>query len=852
MTIRERLEQLAANVRVARASDRVFRDECMFSFDSAFSPSGLYTNLMSLESFGEPMLRLDRNAHNALYLHQYHTRKKKADVNDEDGNGAKAAPTKLAIGGEGGFAASEDDKYEIIKEHHLVLFPNGVQSSTAQEQKQVIPLVSADIPVRIQECVDALLNHAGNKVEESATVWQEELKESRYADDLIQVPDAPKISSNPNAWKCQAPDCDKQENLWLNLSDGFIGCGRKNWDGSGGCGAALRHYEETGSRYPLAVKLGTITAEGGDVFSYAPDEDDLVINKHLARHLTHFGININNMKKTDKSMTELQVELNNSYEFDKITEAGKKLVPVSGAGYIGFKNLGNSCYMNSVMQVLLSLPEIERRYYKAAESIFQTCSGCPADDFAAQMAKLAIGVLEDRYARPVCEPKNDEADTQVIEIRPTTFRALVGKNHPEFATGQQQDAVEYMQYLLEFMAKNERTASGRIGRLLATDDSTDNEIPTSNMFQFAFEDRVQCLTSKKVKYVTRDDAFLQLQIPLDAATNATQVKEYQILEQKRQRLDDDKAGMPEKVVPNIPFEACLERTMAPELIEDFLSPATGQKGLAEKRTRFKSFPRYLLVQMRRFYVDEDWTPKKLDVNVPVPEFVSLSKYLSTGLQENEEMMPDDASATEGGSQSSTSVDDSLVAQLVSMGFSENGCKRAAIATGNASAEAAMEWILTHMEDPDFNDPPNTSQPSPSTEAFNFEHVSALSAMGFSEEQAQCALSQAGHDPDRAGEWLFSHMDNLDEAVAQWKASAQGSGESKQENRLDNAHGDYSLVGFISHIGKNTNSGHYVCHLKKEGRWVIFNDEKVALSEDPPLSAGYLYLFERSDVRDNRK
>ena len=31
-----------------------------------------------------------------------------------------------------------------------------------------------------------------------------------------------------------------KENLWLNLSDGFIGGGRKNWDGSGGSNGALK------------------------------------------------------------------------------------------------------------------------------------------------------------------------------------------------------------------------------------------------------------------------------------------------------------------------------------------------------------------------------------------------------------------------------------------------------------------------------------------------------------------------------------------------------------------------------------------------------------------------------------
>ena len=38
-------------------------------------------------------------------------------------------------------------------------------------------------------------------------------------------------------------------------------------------GAALKHFQDTGSLYPLCVKLGTITANSADVWSYAPDED---------------------------------------------------------------------------------------------------------------------------------------------------------------------------------------------------------------------------------------------------------------------------------------------------------------------------------------------------------------------------------------------------------------------------------------------------------------------------------------------------------------------------------------------------------------------------------------------------
>ena len=47
------------------------------------------------------------------------------------------------------------------------------------------------------------------------------------------------------------------------------------------------------------------------------------------------------------------------------------------------------------------------------------------------------------------------------------------------------------------------------------------------------------------------------------------------------------------------------------------------------------------------------------------------------------------------------------------------------------------------------------------------------------------------------------------------------------------------------MGANTQCGHYVAHIKKaDGQWALFNDAKVALSEDPPKDMGYLYFYKR--------
>ena len=223
--------------------------------------------------------------------------------------------TKLAIGTEEGFKGNESP-YDVLKEYKLVVvMPDGTKLS--------IELPNSEIPEFVLNVCNGIMEHDGMKSKLQIDTWDadSEIKESKYAKDLVVLDNGKKISNDPTTWECEMSGA--RENLWLNLSTGYIGGGRKNWDGSGGSGGALVHYEETGKKYPLCVKLGTITKHGGDIWSYAGDEDALVTDANLAEHLSKWGIDIMRLEKTDKTMGELEVDLNMKYDWQRILGAGK-------------------------------------------------------------------------------------------------------------------------------------------------------------------------------------------------------------------------------------------------------------------------------------------------------------------------------------------------------------------------------------------------------------------------------------------------------------------------------------------------------------------------------------------------
>ncbi|KAF3827332.1 hypothetical protein GH733_002818 [Mirounga leonina] len=736
-------------------------------YDDQNSEGGLYVCMNTFLAFGrEHVERHFRKTGQSVYMHlKRHVREK---VRGASGGALpKRRNSKIFLDLDTDDDLNSDD-YEYEDEAKLVIFPDHYEIA--------LPNIE-ELPALVTIACDAVLSSKSPYRKQDPDTWENELPVSKYANNLTQLDNGVRIP--PSGWKCAR--CDLRENLWLNLTDGSVLCGKWFFDSSGGNGHALEHYRDMG--YPLAVKLGTITPDGADVYSF--QEEEPVLDPHLAKHLAHFGIDMLHMHGTENGLRDNDIKPRVS-EWEVIQETGTKLKPMYGPGYTGLKNLGNSCYLSSVMQAIFSIPEFQRA------------------------TKLGHGLLSGQYSKP---PVKSELIEQVMKEE--------HKSHPEFSSNRQQDAQEFFLHLVnlvevsESVFGNARKVRNRIG----------SENP-SDVFRFLVEERIQCCQTRKVRYTERVDYLMQLPVAMEAATNKDELIAYELT---RREAEANRRPLPELVRAKIPFSACLQAFSEPENVDDFWSSALQAKSAGVKTSRFASFPEYLVVQIKKFTFGLDWVPKKfvywsrdllqgtekhhlalprhmhirvrgagfrgrlwvfgesgecnlshfVDVSIDMPDLLDINHLRARGLQPGEEELPDisppivipDDSKDRLMNQliDPSDIDESSVMQLAEMGFPLEACRKAVYFTGNMGAEVAFNWIIVHMEEPDFAEPLTMpgygGAASAGASVFGAtgldnqppeEIVAIITSMGFHRNQAVQALRATNNNLERALDWIFSH------------------------------------------------------------------------------------------------
>ena len=475
----------------------------------------------------------------------------------------------------------------------------------------------------------------------------------------------------------------------------------------------------------------------------------------------------------------MQIEQKLKWDFSMTTEDGKELSPLFGSGLTGLKNLGNSCYLASILQCLFTMPSFQHRYYHPQDP--PPSAPAPAEDLETQLRKLADGLLSGRYAYPDTDVVASEYSPEIPNqkgLAPAMLKHLIGRGHEEFSTMRQQDAFELLLHLFKLVTRSSHSAP--------------LQDPVQS-FRFIMEQRLQCMSCKRVRYRTDEQDNISIPVPVRRKTSVA-----------NGAADSEK---PKDEFETVSLKECLDTFTSAEVVE-LTCPACGSKDGFTKRSLFKTFPTTLAVNARRFEL-VNWVPTKLDVPVVVgDQAFDLGDYKSPGLQDTEEVLPEDATTT---SAPTFAPNEAALSQLEGMGFPRVRCEKALHATGNADSETAMNWLFAHMEDPDIDEPLNLSgagSGSGPSAGISAESIEMLGAMGIGAPQARKALKETGGDIERAVDWVFSHPDDqgdFDREDAAIDAPATAADEKSKAGNAD-LPATFRLQSIVCHKGASIHAG----------------------------------------------
>ncbi|SMN21296.1 similar to Saccharomyces cerevisiae YBR058C UBP14 Ubiquitin-specific protease that specifically disassembles unanchored ubiquitin chains [Maudiozyma saulgeensis] len=794
--------EILANINVPNVIDR---DECIYCFETSVNnvsegqttADQLHSLNVCLSCF-QSVCKLHRELHmnvtenscdtvHTNYLQVAKLEKPKKESDDE-GNTTPTKKIKLQV-----TEKSEDQLYDTVWK---LLHIDGENIETLLNSES---LDAQSTPEKIA----SILNAKSQQLADQASSWELEIHTCEHSRnfnvDTIPV-------SKVDTTKCN--DCNLDSNLWLCLYCGNIGCGREQI-GIEGHSHGLKHYE-THRDHCLAIKLGSLSENSNDLYCYQCDDEVKFNdgNKTLSLILTKFGIDISSKMATEKTLTELQVEQNMNWDFKMTDSQGNKLVSLQANDELGcgLLNLGNSCYLNSVIQCLIN-DGVSHWGEQLIEDIgveFPMDVVYPSNNLKCQLIKLtnALKMTPDQYPQG---------------IKPRTFKKCIGGNHEEFSSNRQQDAMEFLTYLITQLDKKYFDK-----RFPTADDINNNP---SDLIRFTMEDKLQCQTCHKVKYSYNTAEALQL--PLLENDDIQDIKE---------RLSDFFAN--ETIEFNCP------------------SCHSDMGNVATKQARMKTFPDTLVLNPIRIKL-VNWTPVKTSNELVLPgvddpeETLDMSQWKAHGFDSDKEQLMEDNET------SGFKPNIETMSQLKEMGFSENASMRAIYATGNqpGNTESAMNWLFQHVDDADLNDP--FEQPPEEDKQKNNEVDSnvldSMLAMGLDGKLSKKALLLNQGDVNRSIEWVFNNMDD-DGEIDEISTTTNIDGNNNEVKEYGYTEPPrYKLRGVVCHKGNSVHSGHYVAFIRKSvpdmpgEQWVLYNDEKIVLAQDTQeiRQNGYIYFYSRS-------
>ncbi|CCG82871.1 putative Ubiquitin C-terminal hydrolase [Taphrina deformans PYCC 5710] len=279
-------------------------------------------------------------------------------------------------------------------------------------------------------------------------------------------------------------------------------------------------------------------------------------------------------------------------------------------GKTGLKNLGNSCFMNAVLQCLSACFPLARYF----------TSGQWRTDVNTDNPLGYHGNVAKEFARVLRELSSDDNSV----IAPVELRNELGKTRPEFASNEQQDAQELLNFLLDAIHEdlNSHATRPRLRELteqeefyretLADSFVSDTEWKRHShrnmsiivkLFQGQLQSRLQCLTCGQTS--TTYNAFSTLSLPIPAKQGVVTLKDCVNEFVKTEDMKGDDA---------------------------WFCPKCQAQREASKKLSISKLPDVLIIHFKRFQSKGPWRDK-LNTNIVFPlSGLDMTDYIGQSLQ----------------------------------------------------------------------------------------------------------------------------------------------------------------------------------------------------------------------------
>ena len=250
---------------------------------------------------------------------------------------------------------------------------------------------------------------------------------------------------------------------------------------------------------------------------------------------------------------------------------------MSSPKYIGLKNQGSTCYLNSLLQCLFMTPEFRRGLFQWKYDA--NVHGAPQDCIPFQLQKLFY-----RLQHPIRDVELTSPLTQSFQWE---YNELII----------QQDIQELCRVLFEAIEMSIATSS-------VYDVNTTHQSFITALYQGETQSCIRCMECNNVS--TRNDCFLDITLPI---------------------LN------PFENIHNTSVDMALSNFIKAECLEGdnkYNCVKCDKKVNAEKYIQFVKFPEVLFIQLGRFYYDFAYDQrKKIHDKVTFPLVLNLNKYKNT-------------------------------------------------------------------------------------------------------------------------------------------------------------------------------------------------------------------------------